>query len=113
MFKKLKEMLLTILVQFSETKYSRLVIVAAVVIPLVITMYGYIDDVIFDTKQAMQNISRYSISHAGDSFPLGSYMISYMSVAKFPESLTIIFTWITLAVVWSFTTDLKPSFTRK
>lgn len=113
MFKQLKEMLLTILVQFSETKYSRLVIAAAVIIPLVLTMYGYIDDVIFDTKQAMQNISRFSISHAGDSFPLGSYMISYMSVAKVPECLTIIFGYITTAIVWSFTTDLKPSFTRK
>lgn len=113
MFKQLKEMLLTILVQFSETKYSRLVIAAAVIIPLVITMYGYIDDVIFDTKSSLKAISEYSISKSGKSFPLGSYMISYMSVAKVPECLTIIFGYITTAIVWSFTTDLKPSFTRK
>lgn len=113
MFKSLKEMLLTILVQFSETKYSRLLISAGVIIPLVITMYGYIDDVIFDTKSALNSISDYSISSGKDTFPLGAYTIAYMSVAKIPECLTIIFGYITTAIVWSFTIDLKPAFTRK
>lgn len=113
MFNTLKQMLLTVLTQFSETKYSRLLISAAVIIPLVITMYGYIDDVIFDSKNALNSISDYSISNGQKTFPLGAYTTAYMSVAKIPECLTIIFGYITTAIVWSFTTDLKPAFTRK
>lgn len=105
MFKKLYDVLKMILVQFSETNYMRLVTAFAVIIPLVLAMYTYLDTVIFDTKSALQNIANYS--HEG--FPVGSYFLAYLGVAKFDTCLTIIFGYITTAVVWSFTTDLQPA----
>ncbi len=108
MFKSLAHILKTILIQFAETKYLRTVAAAAIIIPLVITMYGYLDNVIFDARNALTNIA--SFNH--DGFPIGSYAICYMNVAQFDTSLTIIFGYITTAIVWSFTTDLKPAFTK-
>lgn len=50
MFKKLYDVLKMILTQFSETSYMRLVAAASVIIPLIISMYQYLDKAIFDTK---------------------------------------------------------------
>ncbi|MBO3656707.1 hypothetical protein [Acinetobacter haemolyticus] len=105
MFKSLKSVLATILVQFSETNYMRLVAAFAVIIPLVISMYGFLDTAIFNTKHALDDIS--SFSH--DGFPIGSYALAYMGVAKFDVAITTIFFYITTAIVWSFTTDLQPA----
>ena len=114
MFKSLLQVLRTVLVQFAETKYTRLLVVAAVIVPLVLAMYGYFDTVLLDSKQALNQISTYSITNdQNKSFPVGAYTIAYMNVAKFDTCLTIIFGYIATAVVWSFTTDLKPAFTRK
>lgn len=105
MFKKLYDVLKTILTQFSGTSYVRLVTAMAIIIPLVLAMYTYLDTVIFDTKSALQNIANYS----NDGFPVGSYFLAYLGVAKFDVFLTTIFTYVTTAVVWSFTTDLQPA----
>ncbi len=105
MFKKLYDVLKMILVQFSETNYMRLVTAFAVIIPLVLAMYGYLDQVIFDTKSSLQNISSYS----ANGFPIGSYFLAYLGVAKFDVFLTTIFGYLTTAIVWSFTTDLQPA----
>lgn len=114
MFKSLIEALRIILVQFAETKYSRLLVMAAVIIPLVLAMYGYFDTVLLDSKQALNQISTYSITNdQNKSFPVGAYTIAYMNVAKVDTCLTIVFGYIATAVVWSFTTDLKPMFVRK
>lgn len=114
MFKSLSHILKTILVQFAETKYTRLVVMAAVVIPLVLSMYGYFDTVLLDSKQALNQITTYSLTNGNNqSFPVGAYTIAYMNVAKIDTCLTIVFGYIATAVVWSFTTDLKPAFTRK
>lgn len=108
MFKSLAHILKTIFIQFGETKYLRTVAAAAIIIPLVITMYGYLDTVIFDVRDALTNISASNY----DGFPIGSYLLAYMNVAQFDTCLTIIFGYITTAIVWSFTTDLKPAFTK-
>lgn len=105
MFKSLLSVLQTILVKFSETNYMRLVTAFAVIVPLVLAMYSYLDTAIFDTKQSLQNIASYS--HQG--FPVGSYLLAYMGVAKFDVAISTIFFYITTAVVWSFTTDLQPA----
>lgn len=114
MFKSLLQVLRTVLVQFAETKYTRLLVVAAVIIPLVLAMYGYFDTVLLDSKEALNQISSYSITNdQNKTFPVGAYALAYMNVAQFDTCLTIIFGYIATAVVWSFTTDLKPAFTRK
>lgn len=105
MLKSLKAMLGTILVQFSETNYMRLIAAFAVIIPLVISMYGFLDTAIFNTKQSLTDISSYS----KDGFPLGSYVLAFMGVAKFDVAITTIFFYMTTAIVWSFTTDLQPA----
>jgi hypothetical protein len=113
MFNSLKKVLITVALQIAETKYSRLLIVAGVVIPLVLLMYGYIDDVLLNARNALNDISSYSISNGSRTFPVGAYTISYLNVAQFDTCLKTIFTYMTTAIVWSFTTDLKPAFTRK
>lgn len=105
MLKALKEILLTIGTQFAETNYMRLIAAFAVIIPLVISMYGYLDQVIFNTKHALSDIANYQ--HGG--FPIGSYALAFLGVAKFDVALTTIFFYITTAIVWSFTTDLQPA----
>lgn len=105
MFKILFDVLKLLLVQFAATSYMRLITAFAVIIPLVVSMYVYLDTVIFDTKSALQNIASYS----GGGFPVGSYFLAYLGVAKFDVFLTTLFGYITTAVVWSFTTDLQPS----
>ncbi|TNL41837.1 hypothetical protein [Acinetobacter bereziniae] len=105
MFKILFDVLKLLLVQFAATNYMRLITAFAVIIPLVVSMYVYLDTVIFDTKSALQNIASYS----GGGFPVGSYFLAYLGVAKFDVFLTTLFGYITTAVVWSFTTDLQPS----
>ena len=105
MFKKLYDVLKLILVQFSETNYMRLITAFAVILPLVLAMYTYLDTVIFDSKKALLNIASYS----NEGFPVGSYFLAYLGVAQFDVCLTTIFTYITTAIVWSFTTDLQPA----
>lgn len=105
MFKKLYDVLKTILTQFSGTSYVRLAAAMAIIIPLVLAMYTYLDKVIFDSKAALYNIANYS----NEGFPVGSYFLAYLGVAQFDTCLTIIFGYITTAVVWSFTTDLQPA----
>ncbi|WP_288499446.1 hypothetical protein [uncultured Acinetobacter sp.] len=105
MFKKLYDVLKLILVQFSSTSYARLAVAMAIIIPLVLAMYTYLDTIIFDTKSALQNIANYS----NDGFPVGSYFLAYLGVARFDVCLTTIFGYVTTAVVWSFTTDLQPA----
>lgn len=105
MLNAIKHMLLTILTQLSETNYMRLVAAFAVIIPLVMAMYSFLDTAIFDTKQALQDIATYN----ADGFPLGSYALAYLGVAQFDVALSTIFFYVTTAVVWSFTTDLQPA----
>ncbi|AZN69119.1 hypothetical protein DX910_13565 [Acinetobacter haemolyticus] len=105
MFKALKEILLTIGIQFAETNYMRLIAAFAVIIPLVLAMYGFLDEAIFNTKDSLNDISNYS----HDGFPIGAYALAYMGVAKFDVALTTIFFYMTTAIVWSFTTDLQPA----
>ncbi|HFX6249142.1 TPA: hypothetical protein ACIFCU_003807 [Acinetobacter baumannii] len=95
-----------IFTQFSETNYARLIAAASVIIPLVLSMYTYLDTAIFDTKSALYNIANYSY----EGFPFGSYLLAYLGVAKFDVCLTTIFGYVCTAVVWSITTDLKPAF---
>lgn len=104
MFKKLYDVLMMVLTKFSETSYTRLLITAAIVIPLVITMYSYLDQAIFNTRNSLYEISSYSY----DGFPWGSYLLTYLGVAKFDVCLTTIFGYIATAMVWSFTTELQP-----
>lgn len=106
MFKKLYEVLMMIFTQFSETNYARLIAAAAIIIPLVLSMYTYLDTAIFDTKSALYNIANYSY----EGFPFGSYLLAYLGVAKFDVCLTTIFGYVCTAVVWSITTDLQPAF---
>jgi hypothetical protein len=105
MFNSLKNVLSTIFTQFSETNYMRLFVAFSVIIPLVLSMYNMLDTAIIDTRNSLADISSYSL----DSFPLGSYVLAYMGVAKFDIAITTIFFYITTAVVWSFTTDLQPA----
>ncbi|MFK4049886.1 hypothetical protein [Acinetobacter venetianus] len=107
MFKSLKNVLMTILTQFAETNYLRLAVAFSVIIPLVTSMYLYLDTAIFDTRQTLYEINTYSY----DGFPIGSYVLAYLGVAKFDVCLTTIFFYITTAVVWSVTTDLQPALT--
>lgn len=91
MFKSLLQVLRTVLVQFAETKYTRLLVVAAIIIPLVLAMYGYFDTVLFDSKEALNQISSYSITNdQNKTFPVGAYALAYMNVAQFDTCLTII-----------------------
>lgn len=106
MFKKLYEVLMMIFTQFSETNYARLIAAASIIIPLVLSMYTYLDTAIFDTKSALYNIANYSY----EGFPFGSYLLAYLGVAKFDVCLTTIFGYVCTAVVWSITTDLQPAF---
>ncbi|MBN6512110.1 MULTISPECIES: hypothetical protein [Acinetobacter calcoaceticus/baumannii complex] len=106
MFKKLYDVLMMIVTQFSQTSYARLVLAASVIIPLVLSMYTYLDRAIFDTKSALYNIANYSY----DGFPWGSYFLAYLGVAKVDVCLTTLFGYICTAVIWSITTDLQPSF---
>ena len=108
MFKALSDVLKIIFVQFAETSYMRTVAAFAIIIPLVITMYGYMDQVIFDSKNALNTIA----TQTYDGFPIGSYFIAYLNVAQFDTFLTTIFGYICTAVVWSFTTDLQPALVR-
>ncbi|QNX50259.1 hypothetical protein IC784_08890 [Acinetobacter seifertii] len=103
MFKKLYDVLMMILTKFSQTNYLRLITAASIIIPLVISMYTYLDQAIFDTKTALNNIATYSY----DGFPFGSYLVAYLGVAKFDTCLTTIFGYVCTAVVWSITTDLQ------
>lgn len=105
MFKKLYDVLMMILTKFSQTNYLRLITAASIIIPLVISMYTYLDQAIFDTKTALNNIANYSY----DGFPFGSYLVAYLGVAKFDTCLTTIFGYVCTAVVWSITTDLQPA----
>lgn len=105
MFKKLFDVLKMILTKFSETSYLRLIAAMSVLVPLITAMYQYLDTAVFDTKTALSNISSYSY----ESFPIGSYFIAYLGVAKFDVCLTTIFGYIATAVVWSITTDLQPA----
>lgn len=105
MLNAIKQMLLTILTQFSQTNHVRLVGAFAVIIPLVKAMYDFLDRVIFDTKQALLDIATYN----ADGFPLGSYALAYLGVAQFDVALSTIFFYVTTAVVWAFTTDLQPA----
>jgi hypothetical protein len=105
MFKSLQQVLGTILGQFAETNYMRLITAFAVIIPLVTAMYSFLDTAIFNTQNALSDISSFSL----DSFPLGSYVLAYMGVAKFDVAISTIFFYITTAIVWSFTTDLQPA----
>ncbi|ENX04616.1 hypothetical protein [Acinetobacter courvalinii] len=105
MLKKLKEILLSIGIQFAETSTMRLVAAFAVIIPLVISMYGFLDQAIFNSRDALNQIGNYE----QDGFPLGAYALAYMGVAKFDVAITTIFGYITTAIVWSFTTDLQPA----
>lgn len=105
MFKILFDGLKLLFIQFAATNYMRLITAFAVIVPLVTAMYFYLDTVIFDTKSALQNIASYS----NEGFPVGSYFLAYLGVAKFDVFLTTIFGYITTAVVWSFTTDLQPA----
>ncbi|MCH7352244.1 MULTISPECIES: hypothetical protein [unclassified Acinetobacter] len=105
MFKSLKEVLLSIGIAFAETNYVRLVAAFAVIIPLVLAMYGFLDTAIFNTKDALKDIESYKY----ESFPVGSYALAYMGVAKFDVAITTIFGYIATAIVWSFTTDLQPA----
>lgn len=105
MLNSIKHMLLIVFNQFAETSYMRLVAAFAVIIPLVLAMYSYLDTAIFDTKQALLDIASYS----NGGFPVGSYVLAYLGVAKFDVSISTIFFYITTAVVWSFTTDLQPA----
>ena len=59
MFKKLYEVLMMIFTQFSETNYARLIAAAAIIIPLVLSMYTYLDTAIFDTKSAFNTFFIY------------------------------------------------------
>lgn len=108
MFKALASVLRTIFYQFAETSYLRTVAAFAIIIPLVITMYSYLDDVIFNSKNALSSIASYSY----EGFPIGSYFIAYLNVAQFDTFLTTIFGYVCTAIVWSFTTDLQPALTR-
>lgn len=105
MFKKLYDVLMMILTKFSQTNYLRLITAASIIIPLVLSMYTYLDQAIFDTKTALNNIATYSY----DDFPFGSYLVAYLGVAKFDTCLTTIFGYVCTAVVWSVTTDLQPA----
>ncbi|MCH7378600.1 MULTISPECIES: hypothetical protein [Acinetobacter] len=105
MLKALKEMLLSIGIQFAETSTMRLVAAFAVIIPLVLAMYGFLDQAIFNTRDSLNNIGNFE----QDGFPLGSYVLAYLGVAKFDVAITTIFFYITTAIVWSFTTDLQPA----
>lgn len=105
MFKSLLTVFQTILIQVAETNYMRLIAALAVIIPLVLTMYTYIDQVIFDSKRSLLAIQNYQL---GGDFPFGAYFLSYAGVAQFDTFMITLFTYITMAVVWSFTTDLQP-----
>lgn len=105
MFKMLKEMLLSIGLQFAETSTMRLIAAFAVIIPLVLAMYGFLDEAIFNTKASLNDVGNFKY----DGFPLGDYVLAYLGVAKFDVAITTIFGYITTAIVWSFTTDLQPA----
>ena len=108
MFKALSDVLKLILVQFAETSYLRTAAAFSIIIPLVVLMYGFMDDVIFESKYALSSIASYSY----EGFPIGSYAIAYLNVAQFDTFLTTIFGYICTAIVWSFTTDLQPALVR-
>lgn len=113
MLNKLKDMLLLLFVQIGDTKYARNLVVLGIVIPLVVTFYGYLDDVIFNAENAINTIQAQNVSYNGSNFPLGAYFIAYMNVAQIDVCLTTLFGYATAALVWSFTTDLKPAFVKK
>lgn len=113
MFKMLKEVLLSVSASTANTNYLRIIIVAGIVIPLVLTLYGYLDDVIQKTNETMNSISSISGTYNGKSVDIGSYAISFMGLAKLDICLVTVFGYITMAIVWSFTYDLKPLFARK
>lgn len=110
MFQQLKHVLMLVYSQIADTKLSRTFLVLAVVVPLVTTMYGYFDQVLLDSKQALNTINSQSVSVNGFSIPLGSYFISYLNVAQVDLCLATVFGYAAFAMVWSFTTDLKPAF---
>lgn len=113
MFSSLKAVLLSVFAKIANTQFLRALVVAGVVIPLVITMYEYMDEVLFNAENAMRAIESAQISSNGRSFPVGDYAISFFKLAQFDTVLTTIFTYMTTAIVWSFTYDLKPLLTRK
>ena len=112
MINKLKHMLLVLFNQLAETKFARNIAVLAIIIPLVLMFYGYVDDVIFNAENAISTIHSQNVSYNGSNFPLGAYFIAYMNVAQIDVCLTTVFTYATTAIVWSFTTDLKPAFVK-
>ncbi|WP_180012367.1 hypothetical protein [Acinetobacter sp. YH16055] len=113
MFKALKELLLSVAASTANTNYLRIIVVAGIVIPLVITLYGYFDEIIQKTNESLTSISSITGRYDGKSVDIGTYAISFMGLAKLDVCLVTIFTYITTAVVWSFTYDLKPLFARK
>lgn len=113
MFKMLKDLLLNVSSSLAHTNYLRIVLTASVIIPLVITLYGYFDDVITNANDALNSIQDVTISDGRNSVSVGYYAVSLMGLAQLHTVLITIFTYLTTAVVWSFTYDLKPMFTRK
>lgn len=113
MFKSLKALLLSVSGTLANTNYLRIILIASIVIPLVLVLYDYLDEVLLNANTALQSIEQAQISSSGKTFPVGSYAISYLNVAQLPTCLTTIFGYLTSAIVWSFTYDLKPMFTRK
>lgn len=97
-------------IQIADTKLTRTFAMLAILVPLVVTMYGYFDQVLFDSREALNTISNQSVSMNGFSIPLGSYFIAYMNVAQIDVCLTTVFGYAAAAMIWSFTTDLKPAF---
>ena len=113
MFKALKQLLLSVSASAANTNYLRIIIVASIVIPLVLTLYGYFDEIIQKTNESVNSISSISGSYNGKSVDIGSYAISFMGMAKLDTCLVTVLGYLTGAVVWSFTYDLKPLFARK
>lgn len=113
MFKKLKEVLLSVSGSIANTQYLRIVLVAGIVIPLVISLYGYFDEIILKTNESLNSVASYRANYQGKSVDIGTYAIAFMGLAKLDVCLVTVFTYITSAVVWSFTYDLKPLFVKK
>lgn len=109
MFDKILHVLRLVFVQFFDTQFARQLVVVAIVVPLIVLMYGYFDEVVLNAEQALDTIQNQSVN----DIPLGSYLIAYMNVAQIDTCLTTILGYMATALVWSFTTDLKPMMVKK
>lgn len=110
MFTKLKMTLLMVFGQIADTSLIRTFAVLAIIVPLVVMMYGYLDDVFTQAETAISTIDSQTINYDGKTFQLGNYFLAYCNVAQIDTCLTTVFGYAASALLWSFTTDLKPAF---